>query len=812
MSNPARALRPTAGPRALGVGESSPGVARTFARSAAGRSWPSNGQHPLRHLWSPYAFGRAMRRHPITSPFAFAPINTALAPAAEEDLDEEVAVSEKVEQPARESSLQEVLERQTAALNLNGKAEPEVISVQADAVDESLAIANLNLSPSTIKALEKKGITALFPIQKHVFDPASQGRDLIVRAKTGSGKTLAFALPVIENILKEHKEQRPRRGRAPHALVMAPTRELANQVAREVSSVSPSLSLGSFYGGVPVTGQKRLLADGVDVVVGTPGRLIDLIEQHALDLSEIKHVILDESDQMLDMGFEEDMESILKHAPEDRQTMLFSATLPSWVKRVSRKYLKDHVLVDLVGDHSTGRIAESIKTLGIMVDRRSKRNILTDLLVVHGGGEKSIVFTQTKREADYVASCITTSLACEALHGDIPQQQRELTLDRFRKGRFSVLVATDVAARGLDIPNVDLVVHYDMPQDSESFLHRSGRTGRAGKTGVTIVMFARPEGRDVQRVLKETHTKMELIGPPPPREVMQASTKSVLTRMSSVEPEVVKFFGPAAEKLLTSGDAQQVLAAALASMSGFDKVPRPRSLLTQEEGLVTLRVSAKHGRIRSTSHVMRVFGQILGDQDSRKVGRIELVMDNETNKEGALVDLPADLAISFLQKAAENADDGASKGLVFDRPKSLPMSACMPNRDYYDDGNRRQGRGRGGRGDRSNSYSGRFNGYSDRNGSSNYRGRRDDAYRNGGGGGVRRGSYGSSRGGGGRYRDGSSDWGAAGLGRDESYRSRGDREGSWGGRSSGRSRSETRGGSRSDDWGRPRRRSGSMWD
>eukprot|EP00803_Ostreobium_quekettii_P002508 evm.model.scf_779.5 EVM.evm.TU.scf_779.5 scf_779:35823-41684(-) len=731
--------------------------------------------------------------------FAIAPIHSALAPAVEESDEDEAETSKEAEEPVLQRSLQEVIQQQTASLQLNGQPEQQVISVQADAVDESLAIENLHLSPVTVKALEKKGIVALFPIQKHVFDPASQGRDLICRAKTGSGKTLAFALPVIENILKEHKENRPIRGRAPRALVMAPTRELANQVAREFASVAPDLSLGSFYGGVSIAGQRRLLADGVDVAVGTPGRLMDLIEQRVLDLSMVRYAILDESDQMLDMGFEEDMEKILQHAPQERQTMLFSATMPGWVKKVSKKYLKDHVLVDLVGDHATGRIAESIKSLGILSDRQYKRNILIDLLVVHGGGERTIVFTQTKREADYVASFVASTIPCEALHGDIPQQQRELALERFRKGKFSVLVATDVAARGLDIPNVDLVVHYDIPQDSEAFLHRSGRTGRAGKSGVTIVMFTKSEGRNVQRVMRDTHTQLGLIGPPAPREVMQASTKSVLTRMGAVEPEVVKFFGPAAEKLLSSGDAQQVLAAALASMSGFDRVPKPRSLLTQQEGWVTLRMLAKHGRIQSTGSVMKIVGDLVGEHAFGKVGRIEMIVDHETHKEGALVDLPVDFAIVFLQTAAQNPESKACKGLVFDRPKHLPMSACMSSyEDSYGRGGRRQGRSRGGR----------SGSYSDWNGSGGFRGRRDDSSRYGDSGGYVGGrSRGeSSRWGGSWDRGESSGRGGMRSGRSDSFQSGSRREGGWEGRSSDRSgsRREARGGSR--------RQSSGMWD
>ena len=224
------------------------------------------------------------------------------------------------------------------------------------------------------------------------------------------------------------------------------------------------------------------LRNGVDVAVGTPGRLIDLAEQRALALSavrvpshgasiglfvrslQIRFAILDESDQMLDMGFEEDMEKILAYTPKEKQTMLFSATLPTWVRKVARKYLSNQLIVDLLGDQGTGKISDTIKALGILVQADAKRKMLGDLLSTYAAGKQSIVFTQTKREADVVYAAAGKVVSSAVLHGDIGQASRETTLARFRSGQFSCLVATDVAARGLDIPSVDLVVHYDSPQ------------------------------------------------------------------------------------------------------------------------------------------------------------------------------------------------------------------------------------------------------------------------------------------------------------------------------------------------------------
>ncbi|GMH35171.1 hypothetical protein BSKO_03039 [Bryopsis sp. KO-2023] len=638
--------------------------------------------------------------------------------------------------------------------------EEEVRKVKTDVPDDSLKLTNCGLSQETLKALEKRGVVALFPIQKHVFDPAMAGKDLICRAKTGSGKTLAFALPVIEGLLKEDRETRPQSGRAPRAIVMAPTRELANQVAREFQSAASSLRLGCFYGGVPVMGQKRLLRDGIDVACGTPGRIIDLIEQRALNLSKIRYVIMDESDSMLDMGFEEDMEQILQHAPKERQTLLFSATLPQWVKKVARKYLTDHIVVDLVGDDATGKISDTIRAMGIVVDGRQKRTVLGDLLSVHASSSNSIVFTQTKREADVLSAALADVLPTEALHGDIPQGQRENTLKRFRDGKFNTLVATDVAARGLDIPNVDLVVHYDMPDSGETFLHRSGRTGRAGKKGSTIVMIDRRDVRAFHRIVRETRTKIEMIGPPAPREVMQSSAKTVLQRMQVVEPEVVKFFQPAAEKVISSGNQAQVLAAAFAAMSGFSSVPQHRSLLTHRAGYVTLRCLGRPGRIHSRAVVQSLIRDILGGDSLNKLDRTDMIDDHETQMTGALFDLPVDLAITFLQNASQQTSN-ESRGLQFDRPKCLTLDQVL-----HDDrgGGDRFGRfgGRGGRGGRGG-------------GGSRYGGAR----------GGRDGGYGGRESwGGGRERGGGS-WGGRDSGRDSGRGWGGDRgsRGGWGDRS-----------------------------
>ncbi|KAF8714064.1 hypothetical protein HU200_028060 [Digitaria exilis] len=381
--------------------------------------------------------------------------------------------------------------------------------------DGGLEIAKLGISGRIVEKLTARGITRLFPIQvsgkwislrstgilvliefpgiRAVLEPAMQGKDMIGRARTGTGKTLAFGIPIMDRILTYNEKIGSSRN--PLAIVLAPTRELARQVEKEFRESAPLDTL-CVYGGVPINQQMRVLNYGVDIVVGTPGRVIDLLRRGVLNLSEIQFVVLDEADQMLAVGFDEDVEVIMEQLPQNRQSMLFSATMPSWIRKISNKYLKDPVIIDLVSDFlsylhiiffillflenhplcciqvgdSDQKLPEGISLYSIASDSFGKPSILGPLIKV--------------------------------LHGDISQNQRERTLSGFREGRFNILVATDVAARGLDIPNVDLVVHYEIPNTSELFVHRSGRTARAGKKGSAILIYTYEQTRAV-RVIEQ---------------------------------------------------------------------------------------------------------------------------------------------------------------------------------------------------------------------------------------------------------------------------------------------------------------------
>ncbi|PIA56433.1 hypothetical protein AQUCO_00700630v1 [Aquilegia coerulea] len=370
----------------------------------------------------------------------------------------------------------------------------------------SLEITKLGISDEIVSALARRGITELFPIQRAVLDPAMEGRDMIGRAITGSGKTLAFGIPILDKIIRNRGSHRQRQ--IPSALVLAPTRELARQVQKEFKESAPKLSSVCLYGGVPIMSQVRALGYGVDIAVGTPGRIIDLVERGALNLSEVRFVVLDEADQMLAVGFQEDVECILSYLPAKRQSMLFSATMPSWVNQLSKKFLKDPLVIDLVGN-SDQKLADGISLYSVVSTSSGKENMLPTLISKYGKGGKSIIFTRTKRDAEDLSRSMGRMLSSRALHGNMQQVQRDRTLSAFRDGRFNVLVATDVAARGLDIPNVDLVIHFELPNTSEIFVHRSGRTGRAGKKGTAVLMYTRAQKRAVSFIERDLGCKFE---------------------------------------------------------------------------------------------------------------------------------------------------------------------------------------------------------------------------------------------------------------------------------------------------------------
>jgi ATP-dependent RNA helicase DeaD len=358
----------------------------------------------------------------------------------------------------------------------------------------------LGLQEAYVQAVEKMGYTVPTPIQISAIPVLLQGRDLIGQAQTGTGKTAAFMLPVLQRL-------DPPSGKV-QALVLAPTRELAKQVADMSVELAQRTKIRvlAVYGGQSYTIQTRALERGVEIVVGTPGRLLDLIRQKRLDLSQVKTLILDEADEMLEMGFIDDVEMILKELSLERQIALFSATLPDAIRKLANRYLNNPAKISVNPEHMT--VAETEQRF-YRVREENKFSALTRLLETEEVSS-GLIFARTKaRTQELAEELIRIGFAADALHGDLNQARRELVLNRFRKGGVILLVATDVAARGLDIANVSHVFNYDVPADSEDYVHRIGRTGRAGKTGIAITLLT-PKERSRQSQI-QAYTKQPII-------------------------------------------------------------------------------------------------------------------------------------------------------------------------------------------------------------------------------------------------------------------------------------------------------------
>ncbi len=460
------------------------------------------------------------------------------------------------------------------------------------------------LRPEVAQAIQAKGFATPTPIQAAAIPLALEGKDVLGQARTGTGKTLAFGIPIAHRL-----DTARERGRAPRALVLTPTRELALQVAKELEWLAPHLSITPIYGGTGYGKQAEALRRGTDVVVATPGRALDYLEQGVLQLSKVEIVVLDEADEMLSMGFEEAVERLLEATPSTRQTLLFSATLPTWARRLSERFQRGAILINVIKDE-----AVSYQELAIQAPIHSRLALLSDLLFAYAP-ERSIVFTNTKAECNDLAGGLESQGHSAApIHGDMGQIDRERVMERFRNGAVSVLVATDVAARGLDIPEVDLVVHYRLPDQSESYLHRSGRTGRAGRSGKVVILYGPREKRELEALEREVKRSFKRVNPPTPEEVMEAKWAALARRIALQSAADKKLWRDQAERLIAEGGIEAV-AGLLALLLGG--APTPKSLLTGEENWVTYKLWGSRLSVNRAVAVLKAAG-------AREVGRIRL--------------------------------------------------------------------------------------------------------------------------------------------------------------------------------------------
>ena len=368
----------------------------------------------------------------------------------------------------------------------------------------SIKFADLNLDKNILSAVRSEGYESPTPIQAQAIPFALEGRDIMASAQTGSGKTAAFLLPTLQRLTK--RSEKP--GKGPRALVLTPTRELAAQVEKNALAYAKNMRwfrTVSIVGGASFGYQTRALSKPVDLIVATPGRLMDLMQSGKVDFARLEVLILDEADRMLDMGFIDDIETIVEATPTDRQTLLFSATWDGAVGKLARKLTKNPEVVEVERVDDQGKIEEQL----LYCDDMRHKNRLLDHILRDANIDQCVIFTSTKAMTEVIADDLyEKGFAANCLHGDMPQGWRNRTLMDLRKGRCKILVATDVAARGIDVPTITHVINYDLPKQAEDYVHRIGRTGRAGRTGIAITFAEVNEYVKVHKIEKYIGRKL----------------------------------------------------------------------------------------------------------------------------------------------------------------------------------------------------------------------------------------------------------------------------------------------------------------
>ncbi|XP_036685418.1 ATP-dependent RNA helicase DDX50 isoform X2 [Balaenoptera musculus] len=438
------------------------------------------------------------------------------------------------------------------------------------------AFSNFPISEETIKLLKGRGVTYLFPIQVKTFGPVYEGKDLIAQARTGTGKTFSFAIPLIERL--QRNQETIKKSRSPKVLVLAPTRELANQVAKDFKDITRKLSVACFYGGTSYQSQINHIRNGIDILVGTPGRIKDHLQSGRLDLSKLRHVVLDEVDQMLDLGFAEQVEDIIhesyKTDSEDNpQTLLFSATCPQWVYKVAKKYMKSrYEQVDLVGK-MTQKAATTVEHLAIQCHWSQRPAVIGDVLQVYSGSEgRAIIFCETKKNV------------------------------------------------------TEMAMNPHIKQDVESYIHRSGRTGRAGRTGICICFYQPRERGQLRYVEQKAGITFKRVGVPSTMDLVKSKSMDAIRSLASVSYAAVDFFRPSAERLIEEKGAVDALAAALAHISGASSF-EPRSLITSDKGFVTMTLESPE-EIQDVSCAWKELNRKLSSSAVSQITRMCLLKGN----------------------------------------------------------------------------------------------------------------------------------------------------------------------------------------
>lgn len=434
----------------------------------------------------------------------------------------------------------------------------------------------LPLNEKTKKALKDAGYVSPTPIQEQAIPTILEGKDFIGQSKTGTGKTASYSLPMIEGIDASNKKVQ--------AIVLCPTRELAVQVAdetRKFLKYQEGIKTIAIYGGQSIETQIKMLKKGVQIVIGTPGRVMDHMRRKTLKLDHVKMCVLDEADEMLNMGFEEDIETILKDVPEERQTVLFSATMNKRIMGITKKYLKNPKKVKIQAEELT---VNEIEQISISIKEAMKSETLMRLIQVYQP-QKAIVFCNTKKRVDDLIEVLKQNhFKAEALHGDIKQTMRERIMKRMRNGEFQILVATDVVARGIDIQDVEFVLNYDVPQEEEYYVHRIGRTGRNGNTGKAITFVVGKEKSKLQSIKKYSNAKIKEGKIPTLAEINKIKNKVAIQKIQKVIDEKEFANEDLLKQLLENNKIEEVAKALITLLYGKPKEEKNEITIKTKKG------------------------------------------------------------------------------------------------------------------------------------------------------------------------------------------------------------------------------------
>ncbi|HZV18106.1 MAG TPA: DEAD/DEAH box helicase [Sphingobium sp.] len=549
------------------------------------------------------------------------------------------------------------------------------------------------LPPILGDSLSERGYAAPTPVQASVLEPQAHGRDLIVSAQTGSGKTVAFGLAMASDLLGTDGAMPPPAW--PLALIIAPTRELALQVSREFIWLygKTGARIATCVGGMDAAKERRALGYGAQIVVGTPGRLRDHLERGALDLSALKTVVLDEADEMLDMGFREDLEAILDATPSERRTLLFSATMPASIVALARRYQRDALRISTVGEE---RSHGDISYQAMAVAPADIKNAVVNLLRFHEA-ETAMLFCATRDNVRHLhANLVERGFDAVALSGEHSQNERNQALQALRDRRARVCVATDVAARGIDLPSLSLVVHVEIPRDAETLQHRSGRTGRAGKKGTAVLIVPYPRRKRVESMLRGARIPAQWIAPPSAEDIRRADSERLLEILLA-PVEANEQDEALAERLLAERSPQEIATALVQAHRA--RLPEPEDLLTGDgsqdtrgprpgfEGSVWFRLNVGRNQNAEPRWILPLLCR-RGQVSRNEIGAIRMAA-NET-----VFEVSGALASRFLDavRRTANEDDEVDIQPVDGKPRdearrrrrdnARPVHASRPHRAH----------------------------------------------------------------------------------------------------------------------------------